>query len=140
MLTAFPQKPEPAVRLPLVAAIACLIALPAASDPVLGRWKTQPDANGNFGIIEFAACGDKICGTLRESFDASGKQTESPNIGRQIVWDMSAKGDGAYAGGKIWAPDDDKTYRSKMALAGDALSVSGCVLVICRAQEWTRAK
>jgi uncharacterized protein (DUF2147 family) len=127
------------VRTLIAATLACLVALPAAADPVFGRWKTQPDDNGNFGVIEFEACGEMICGTLRESFDSAGKRTESANIGRQIVWDMSAKGDGAYAGGKIWAPDDDKTYRSKMALTGDKLSVSGCVLVICRAQEWTRA-
>jgi uncharacterized protein (DUF2147 family) len=127
------------LRTLIFSVVAALMALPAAADPVFGRWKTQPDANGNFGVVEFAACGDKICGTLRESFDGAGKRTESANIGRQIVWDMGAKGDGSYAGGKIWAPDDDKTYRSKMTLAGDKLSVSGCVLVICRAQEWSRA-
>jgi uncharacterized protein (DUF2147 family) len=51
---------------------------------------------------------------------------------------MTAEGDGEYSGGKIWAPDRDKVYSSKMALSGETLEVSGCVLVVCRAQSWTR--
>ena len=50
---------------------------------------------------------------------------------------MKIRGNGRYRGGKIWAPDRDKTYKSKMLLDGDVLSVSGCVLVICRDQTWT---
>ncbi len=55
---------------------------------------------------------------------------------------MVANGDGSYGNGKVWAPDRDKTYKSKMQLAGDRLSVSGCVLggVICRASDWQRVK
>ncbi|MFM1862318.1 MAG: hypothetical protein RLZ26_840 [Pseudomonadota bacterium] len=128
------------MRLPIAAAVAVLLALPAAADPVLGRWKTQPDDNGNFGIVEFAACGEKLCATLRESFDGSGKKIASANIGRAIVWDMAPKGNGAYGGGSIWSPDRDQTYASKMTLSGDSLSVSGCILIICRAQEWSRVK
>ncbi len=45
---------------------------------------------------------------------------------------MVAQGDGAYGDGKIWSPDRDKTYNSKMQLSGDALQVSGCVFGICR--------
>jgi len=45
-----------------------------------------------------------------------------------------------YSSGKIWAPDVDKTYRSKMALNGNTLKVSGCVGPICRSQNWTRVK
>ena len=51
---------------------------------------------------------------------------------------LQAKGGGSYSGGKIWAPDTDKTYRSKMTLSGNALKVSGCVGPICRGQTWTR--
>ncbi|MEM9794644.1 MAG: DUF2147 domain-containing protein, partial [Pseudomonadota bacterium] len=42
------------------------------------------------------------------------------------------------SGGQIWAPDDDKTYRSNMALDGDSLKVEGCVAIFCRGQTWTR--
>ena len=53
---------------------------------------------------------------------------------------MTAEGNGAYSGGKIWAPDREKTYNSNMELSGRNLEVSGCVLVICRAQSWTRVQ
>ncbi|MDW4551265.1 DUF2147 domain-containing protein [Defluviimonas sp. D31] len=124
------------------AAALALVAGAAAADPVEGMWKTKPDDNGNYGHVEIAPCGTAFCGVLVKAFDGAGKELDSPNVGKQIVWDMSAAGEGAYDGGKVWAPDRDKTYRSKMQLSGDSLAVSGCVLggVICRASDWTRVK
>ena len=49
-----------------------------------------------------------------KSFDGSGKSIESDSIGKRIIWNMKAKGDGKYGGGKIWSPDRDKTYASKL--------------------------
>ena len=114
----------------------------AAADPVEGLWKTKPDDNGNFGHVQIAPCGAKFCGTLMKSFSSDGAEAASENIGKQIVWDMVANGDGSYGGGKVWAPDRDKTYKSKMQLNGDMLAVSGCVLggVICRDSDWSRVK
>lgn len=114
----------------------------AVADPVEGMWKTKPDDNGKYGYVQIAPCGEKLCGVLVKAFDATGAETASPNIGKQIVWDMVATGDGSYGDGKVWAPDRDKTYNSKMALSGDTLAVSGCVLGgwICRASDWSRVK
>ena len=114
----------------------------AFADPVEGMWKTKPDDNGNFGHVQIAPCGAKFCGDLVKAFDGSGAQIESPNVGKQILWDMSATGDGIYGGGKVWAPDRDKTYKSKMKLSGSTLAVSGCVLggAICRDSNWARVK
>lgn len=125
----------------LLAAALMFSAAAAYADPVEGIWKTKPDDNGKFGHVQIAACGDKLCGVLIEAFDASGAKTDSPNIGKQIVWDMVANGDGTYSNGKVWAPDRDKTYNSKMSLNGSNLAVSGCVLggLICRDSDWTRA-
>jgi uncharacterized protein (DUF2147 family) len=111
----------------------------AAADPVFGTWRTAPDDNGNFGHIQVAACGAKICGKLVKSFDSTGAEISSDNTGRNIVWDMVAQGDGVYGDGKIWAPDRDKTYKSKMTLSGNQLAVEGCVLMICRdGGTWSR--
>ena len=124
-----------------LAALALLISTPAAfADPVLGTYKTQPGDNGNYGHVELYQCEAAICGVIRKAFDGSGKEIPSDNIGRRMIWDMQAQGDGSYGKGKIWAPDRDKTYSSKMQLSGRALKVSGCVLGICRAQNWTRVK
>lgn len=112
----------------------------ATADPVLGLWKTQPGDDGRFGHVEIYDCEGQICGVIRKAFDAGGAEIPSDNIGKRMIWGMAADGGGGYSGGKIWAPDRDKTYNSRMALSGDALEVSGCVLGICRAQQWSRAK
>lgn len=112
-----------------------------AADPVEGVWQTKPDDNGNFGHIEIKPCGAAYCGTLIKAFDPAGAEAESPNVGKQIVWDMVAQGDGTYEDGKVWSPDRDKTYNSYMVLEGDGLTVKGCVLGICRdGGTWSRVK
>lgn len=126
----------------LLSTIAMLmIAVPAwAADPIVGMYKTQPGDDGNYGHVEIYECDNAICGVIRKAFNASGAEIPSDNIGKRMIWNMQPKGNGAYAKGKIWAPDRNKTYNSKMELKGSALKVSGCVLGICRAQNWTRVK
>lgn len=124
----------------LCAAALAALAAPAAADPVYGRWRTAPDDNGNTGIIEMAACGNRICGTLIQAMDAQGQPMASPNVGRLIVWDMEPAGNGQYRNGQVWAPDRNRTYNSRMELRGDRLGVSGCVLMFCREAVWTRVR
>lgn len=129
------------IRLFLATAVAVSLGAAAvAADPVEGVWKTAPDDNGHYGHVLIKPCGDKFCGVLKRAFDETGAEIKSANIGRQIVWNMVAQGGGAYGGGKVWSPDRDKVYKSKMALSGDALDVSGCVLFICRESHWARAE
>ena len=126
----------------IVAAVATALSiLPAfADDPISGKWRTTKDDNGNSGVIQVTHCGDTICGTLIESFDASGASVSSPNIGKKIIWNMVGKGNGAYSGGKVWSPDRNKVYSSKMQMTGNKLAVNGCVFGICRdGGTWTRA-
>lgn len=129
------------MRILTTLAVLAVSATAALADPVEGTWKTRADDNGHSGLIRIAACGDAFCGTLVKAFDSAGKEIESPNIGRQIVWDMKPEGDGAYGDGKVWSPDRDKTYSAKMQLDGNKLSVSGCVMMICRdGGTWTRVQ
>jgi uncharacterized protein (DUF2147 family) len=124
-----------------LAAAFALLATVAAADPVEGVWQTKADDNGNFGHIQIKPCGAAFCGTLIKAFDSAGKEIDSPNVGKRIVWDMVAYGDGFYDDGKIWSPDRDKTYNSQMTLTGDSLAVEGCVLGICRdGGTWKRVK
>ncbi len=124
----------------IAAALAALIATPSFADPVLGLYKTQPGDDGNYGHIELYDCDGSICGIIRGAFDSAGNALESDTIGKRMLWDMRAEGDGTYSGGRIWAPDRDKVYKSKMDLSGNTLEVSGCILVVCRAQSWTRVQ
>ena len=125
----------------VLAAVLSFGAGAALADPVEGVWKTKPDDNGNFGYVQIKPCGAAFCGTLIKAFGADGKEKASDNIGKRIVWDMVAYPDGLYDDGQIWSPDRDKTYNSDMTLAGNKLSVRGCVIGICRdGGTWTRVK
>lgn len=129
------------MNLAALTAMLMLVAGMAHADPVEGIWKTKPDDNGNFGHVQVKPCGPAFCGTLIKAFDGSGAQIESPNMGKRIIWDMVAQGGGAYAEGKVWSPDRNKTYNSKMQLSGNGLAVKGCVLGICRdGGTWSRVK
>ena len=120
------------------AAFALALAVPAAADPVLGTWKTQVD-DGSYAHVSISPCGGAICGTIARTFNGSGEY-KSPNIGKKLVWDMQAAGSGKYKGGKIWQPSTGKIYKSKMALSGAELKVSGCVGPLCKKQTWSRVK
>ncbi len=95
----------------------------AAADPIEGNWRT---GSGETAVI--AACGSAYCITLR-SGEYSGRQ-----IGQMTPGDA-----GKYRG-EITVPSEDKTYRGRATLAGDTLTMSGCVLggLICRGEDWAR--
>ena len=111
----------------------------AMADPLEGLWRTARDDNGNSGLIQVAPCGDALCGTLIRAFDANGNEMASDNVGRLIISETRPRGNGEYRG-KVYSPDRDQTYNSLLQLSGDTISVSGCVLGICRdGGTWTRA-
>lgn len=112
-----------------------------AADPAVGLWKTEPGDTGGYLHVQISECGSNICGTIKEAISADGSkgsQNGYEHLGKRMLWDMKSKGNGAYAGGKVWAADRDKTYKSKMQLNGNKLTVKGCVGPICRGQDWTR--
>ncbi|WP_138468364.1 DUF2147 domain-containing protein [Poseidonocella sp. HB161398] len=117
---------------------ALVAAGPLLADPAEGLWKTEPGRDGTFGHVSIAACGAALCGTLKEAFNADGSHRDSGAVGKPIVWDMRPEGGGQYDHGRIWDPQRDKTFRSKMVLEGDRLDVSGCVGPFCVAQTWQR--
>lgn len=124
-------------------AAACALALAAAApaiaaDPLEGLWRTAADDNGNSGLIEVVPCGAALCGTLIRAFGPDGKQISSPNIGRRIIWDTAPRSGGEYRG-RLFSPDRNAEYASKLVLRGNRLSVSGCRIGICReGGVWTR--
>jgi uncharacterized protein (DUF2147 family) len=108
----------------------------AAQSPE-GLWRTQPGDTGAYLHVRVAPCAGgagTLCGQIVEAFQA----VRGDLPGRTIIANMAPDGPGRWSGGTIWAPDDDRTYRSKMSLQGAALTVEGCVAIICRGQTWTR--
>lgn len=111
------------------------------ADPAEGMWKTAPGDTGGYLHVEIATCGSSLCGTIVKGIAADGSSNpDYEHQGKKMLWNMKADGDGYYSGGKVWAPDSDKTYKSKMSLSGSTLTVKGCVAggLICRGQDWKR--
>ena len=126
-----------ALTLALAPSLAPSLAL---ADPVHGMWKTQVD-DGSYALVEMGSCsGGKTCGWIRRTFDDSGEY-QSENIGKVLVINMENVGGGAYKD-SVWRPANDKIYIGKMELAGNTLSLSGCIVggLLCKAQSWTRAQ
>ncbi len=121
----------------LLAMALALLAGAAAADPVEGTWKTQPD-EGAYAHVRMVPCGDKLCGVIVRTFNASGEY-ESPNKGKTLVINMAPQGGGQYRG-KVWRPSNNKVYTGKMALSGNALTLQGCVAggLLCSSQTWSR--
>lgn len=120
---------------------AALIALPmvANAGDVTGLWQTAVNDEGRYLHVQISACASnpaEICGTIVQGFGGASQD----NNGKPIIWGMRANGEDNWRKGRVWAPDDDKTYKSSMSLSGDTLEVEGCVMIFCRSQNWTRVQ
>ncbi|WP_051927450.1 DUF2147 domain-containing protein [Ruegeria halocynthiae] len=110
----------------------------AAGDPIEGVWKTEPDRKELTSHIQITACGDKFCGKILSAYDKSGKEVQTPNIGKKLFWDVASQGAGKYGGGEFWVPLINVDAVPQMTLQGDTLKVKGCEHHICAHQSWTR--
>jgi uncharacterized protein (DUF2147 family) len=138
------------IRFAIAAALVVLSGAVASADPA-GNWNT---AEGK-ARVRIADCGGGLCATvlsLKEpnapeggpkldirNVDAS-KRTR-PIVGISLLSGMAPQGDQWL--GKIYNPEDGKTYKAYMSEQGsDKLKVQGCALggLICKTQIWTRAK
>jgi uncharacterized protein (DUF2147 family) len=116
-----------------------LIATAAwAADPLEGVWQTEID-DGAYAHVTISPCAAALCGTITASFHEDGSPYDSENVGKVIVIDMVPQGEGAYEG-SVYRPSNEKTYYGTIALQGDVLKLSGCVLggLICAKQTWSR--
>lgn len=123
----------------LLAAALAFGAGAAFADPVEGVWQTQED-DGAYAFVKMAPCGPNFCGKIAQTFKA-GAEYKSENLGKTLVIDMAAQGDGEYEG-QVWRPSNDKIYYGTISLSGDSLKLAGCVAggLICSKQTWTRVK
>ncbi len=124
-----------------------LAVAPAAANPS-GDWMT-PEGKSR---VRVTPCGQGVCATivwLKEPNGANGApkrdihNQDASRRGRAIVGlalmsGMTPDGPDKWKG-RIYNPEDGKTYRATMELSGDRLDVSGCVAVFCKSQVWRRA-
>jgi len=112
----------------------------ANDSAVLGLWQTASTDKG-YLHVSIEECDSALCGVIVAAYNL--QDEADPNyehIGKNMVWDMKSKGSSSWSKGKIWDPSKDKTYKSKMSLKDDTLSVSGCIVFVCRGQDWSRVK
>jgi uncharacterized protein (DUF2147 family) len=124
-----------------------------AGDPTFGDWLTQA-RDGKVRVGPCAADPAQACGTLiwlkppadappgplHDAHNPDAALRSRPLLGVLIVSGFHRQAPGEWVDGKVYDPNDGKTYRSKMNLDPDGtLKVSGCVAVFCKTQTWTKA-
>jgi len=133
-------------------------------DAVLGLWATAPDEVDGNAQVEIYEQDGKYFGKIvwlekpvypeddeegmagkekvdRENPDPSLRSR--PIKGLEIVFDFQYAGKNKWKKGKIYAPDDGKTYKAKLSLEEDGvLNVRGFVGIslLGRTEEWTRVE
>lgn len=133
-----------ALILTVVSILISQTAYPDSLD-VYGLWLTE----AKDGHVEITDCGDGTpCGHLvwvdpekgpteRDERNRNVTLRDRPLIGVPIVWNYSARR-GAWRGGRIYNPEDGKTFRSSMRrLANGTLQVKGCIGPACITNIWT---
>ena len=112
------------------------MSLPAFAD-ITGNWLSEKNDEGKQISVEIYNCGDQICGKVTNVHNSDNTSI----IGMELIEGMQQKSDTKYSGGRIFAPDTEKWYKSKIKVTDEnTLKVSGCVAggLICRGQVWTR--
>jgi uncharacterized protein (DUF2147 family) len=140
----------------LIFTLALVLALAGSAfgddgSAVLGNWTTD----GGKATVNIYKCGGKFCGSmigLKEPYEADGSEKLDKNntdpakqkrklIGINLVWGFTYDGDNKYTGGRIYDPENGKTYYCKMTLEGNTLKVRGSlssVGILGRTTTWTR--
>ena len=115
--------------------IVAISALPslalAQADPILGAWTRDTGASK----LNFAKCGDAICGTITWLKDPSGPA----KVGQRIFTNVKQTAPGKYSG-TAFNPEDGKSYSGSITVNGGTLNGGGCVMggLICRTVNYRR--
>lgn len=137
-----------------LAAAAVAVAGPAcAAEPssITGRWATE----GFGSIVEIRPCAGEpaeLCGRIvwlwapapaaRPRIDRSNPDAAlrtRPLVGIEIVSGLGETSPGLWTGGRLYNPDDGRTYTGSARLRGGLLELKGCAFnVVCRSQTWRR--
>lgn len=116
-----------------------------------GRWATE----GFGSIVEFRPCvraPAEACGRIvwlwtpapggRPRVDGRNPDPalrSRPVVGIEIVSGLRETSPGVWTEGRLYNPDDGRTYAGTLRLSGGLLQLKGCALgVICREQTWRR--
>lgn len=135
--------------------LALVAAAPAANaqgrQDLAGRWATE----GFGSIVEVRPCAGaagEMCGRIVWLWAASpggrGRLDQRnpdaalrgrPLVGVEIVSGLRQTSPGVWTGGRLYNPDDGRTYTGTVRLLDGHLELRGCAIsVVCRNQTWRR--
>jgi uncharacterized protein (DUF2147 family) len=128
--------------------VAPIILALALAGIVPGDWVTADRS----ALVRLAPCGPRLCGTivriLARGPDVPSTDLNNPDpalrshplVGLTVLKDFTPAKDG-WTGGYAYDPKTGRSYRARLSRGvGDSLTVTGCILIICKSQYWTRAR
>lgn len=122
---------------------------------IIGVWTTENAKS----TVEISKCDAGFCGQIialkEEMYPADDEMAgqkkidrnnpdeskqSNPIIGLQILTGFEFDGDNVWEDGKIYDPNNGKTYKCKMTLEGNTLKVRGYIgfALLGRTTEWSR--
>lgn len=115
-----------------------------------GRWATE----GFGSIVEFRPCASapsEVCGRIVWLWAATDGRPRvdqrnpdralrrRPLVGVEIVSGLREASPGVWTGGRLYNPDDGRTYAGTVRIRDRQLELRGCAMsVVCRSQTWRR--
>ena len=119
------------------------VCVTAQDQAILGLWTTD-QGKGRVDVTKCAAPNQGLCGTIvwiSEPNDKQGKPHTDQNnknaslrnrpiVGLQIFDGWREAGAGKWKG-SVYDPEDGTSYDVDITLAGDKLTLKGCVLLLC---------
>ena len=122
------------------------------ADGVVGQWLTTNERstveifneNGAYcgKIIDLKEPLDPDTGKPKlDKFNVDPARHQDPLIGMKLVWGFAHKGGNSWTGGRIYDPENGKTYYCRMSLEGKKLTVRGSLDrwgIAGRTVVWTR--
>ena len=129
--------------MPLIAAL-LLAAAPAPA--VAGDWLTADRT----AVVRIGPCGSKLCGNVirilargpdvpRTDVNNPDKALRSrPLVGLRVLTGFT-RDRARWTGGRAYDPKTGRSYSARLSRNADgSLTVTGCVLFVCKSQKWVR--
>ena len=121
----------------LAIGIAVLWSCSTAQGAVRGKW-VNPSKSV---IIDIEPCGHLLCGTVvwaSEKAKHDARKGTKHLVGTKLLTGMTHSSAHVWKG-KIFVPDQNMHASAKLKPEGAIhLKVSGCVMMICKSQVWTK--
>ena len=117
----------------LFASIFC-IGTANAADPLHNTtWQTYDNGTPK-AVVKITESNGVLSGKIVSTTRPEGQKF----IGKTIISNLKADGNGKYSQGNITDPEKNKTYRLTATLNGSSLKLKGHLGPISRSQSWTK--